>query len=366
MFSVASKEGQRQFVYSQWRLGKRGSEIVSQLVEIHGVNAISKSAVYRWIEEFNHGRTDVADDTANRGRPISPSTKALVQRVKDFLQENPRVTSRELADRLGSPKTSIHRILSEDLGMVKLTARWVPRLLTEEMKAARMMSCRENLELAQGAGGWDSFRPYVVTGDETWIPHFDPETKQQSKVWALKGSDSPVKAKRDQHCKKIMLTFFFDQEGPLTIDFLEPNSTINSDRYAETLTKLKFDIRNKRRTAMKPHLLLHDNARPHTAKKTLDHVNNLNFDLLSHPPYSPDLAPCDYAIFPLLKKHLRGRIFDHRDNLEGEVRRVLLYEIPRQAYADAINALFTRWTKCCRLRGDFVEKSSVNGGGDAV
>ncbi|PAA66911.1 hypothetical protein BOX15_Mlig004435g2 [Macrostomum lignano] len=45
-----------------------------------------------------------------------------------------------------------------------------------------------------------------------------------------------------------------------------------------------------------------------------------------------------HRIFPLLKKHLRGRIFDHRDNLEGEVRRVLMHEIPRRAYADAINA----------------------------
>uniref|UniRef100_A0A1I8JKM9 HTH_48 domain-containing protein n=1 Tax=Macrostomum lignano TaxID=282301 RepID=A0A1I8JKM9_9PLAT len=50
-----------------------------------------------------------------------------------------------------------------------------------------------------------------------------------------------------------------------------------------------------------PHLLLYDNAQPHTAKKTLDHINNLNFDLLPHPPYSPNLALSDYAIFPLLK-----------------------------------------------------------------
>jgi histone-lysine N-methyltransferase SETMAR len=116
---------------------------------------------------------------------------------------------------------------------------------------------------------------------------------------------------------------------------------------------------------MKPHLLLHDNAQPYTAKKTQYHVNDLNFDLLEHSPYSPDLAPRDYAIFPSLKKHLRLRIFESRDNLEGEVRRVLMHEIPLRAYVDAIDSLFTRWTQCCRQGAGFVEKVSVGCDGDA-
>jgi hypothetical protein len=116
---------------------------------------------------------------------------------------------------------------------------------------------------------------------------------------------------------------------------------------------------------MKPHLLLHDNAQPHTAKKTQYHVNDLNFDLLEHSPYSTDLAPRDCHLSFAEEAYLRLRIFESRDNLEGEVRRVLMHEIPLRAYVDAIDSLFTRWTQCCRLGGGFVEKVSVGCDGDA-
>lgn len=55
-------------------------------------------------------------------------------------------------------------------------------------------------------------------------------------------------------------------------------------------------------------LLLQDNARPHTAVLNTILVKNMNWELLPYPPYSPDLAPSDYALFPQLKKLLGGQI----------------------------------------------------------
>ena len=136
--------------------------------------------------------------------------------------------------------------------------------------------------------------------------------------------------------------------------------TINANRYQQTLTKLKSDIHNKRRTKPKPMILHHDNARPHTAKKTSEVIEKLNFNLLPHPPYSPDLAPADFCLFPKMKALLRGHLFDNRDNLEREVRRVLLYELPKEVYSDAINSLRLRWQKCVQLNGGYVEKVSVD------
>jgi histone-lysine N-methyltransferase SETMAR len=53
-------------------------------------------------------------------------------------------------------------------------------------------------------------------------------------------------------------------------------------------------------------ILQHDNARPHTARLALQTIRKNGCELLSHPPYSPDLAPSDYHLFGPLKDHLRG------------------------------------------------------------
>jgi hypothetical protein len=168
--------------FSQWRLGKRGAQILAELTEIHGEEAISKAAVYRWISEFKDGQREVFADKSARGRPTCPTRKLLIEKIKSILASDRRVTVRELADRLGSPKTSIHRVFTEDLAMVKLSALWVSRLLTDEMKAARVEACRQKFRLVRDFGGWEEFKFALVTGDETWVPHFDPETKEESKV----------------------------------------------------------------------------------------------------------------------------------------------------------------------------------------
>jgi transposase len=66
-------------------------------------------------------------------------------------------------------------------------------------------------------------------------------------------------------------------------------------------------------------LLLHDNARPHTARALLDALETLKFKVLSHPPYSPDLAPSDFHFFPHLKRDLKGTHFTSEDEVKQAV-----------------------------------------------
>jgi len=61
--------------------------------------------------------------------------------------------------------------------------------------------------------------------------------------------------------------------------------------------------------------LLHDNARLHTARATIDTLETLKFEVLSHPPYSPDLAPSDFHFFP----HLKGTHFTADDEVKQAV-----------------------------------------------
>jgi histone-lysine N-methyltransferase SETMAR len=72
----------------------------------------------------------------------------------------------------------------------------------------------------------------------------------------------------------------------------------------------------KRFRRVRPHkdatkvLLHHDNARPHTSLHTLEAITKLQWTVLPHPPYSPDLAPSDYHLFSPLKDAIRGKKFE--------------------------------------------------------
>ena len=96
---------------------------------------------------------------------------------------------------------------------------------------------------------------------------------------------------------KGMMTFF-DCRGLLLVDFLERGPTINAKRYADALQKLRRTIKSKRPGMLSDGIiLLHDNARPHTAYLVRDRLQRFGWETLQHPPYSPDLSPHDYHIF---------------------------------------------------------------------
>jgi len=119
---------------------------------------------------------------------------------------------------------------------------------------------------------------------------------------------------------KVMLTIIWDVNGPILVHFQEKSQTVTSAQYSDMLVnELKPAIRSKRRGLLsKRVLLLHDNARPHTAKHTVDTLRAMKFEVLKHPPYSPDLAPSDFHLFGPMKEHLWGQKFaDYNEVMEA-------------------------------------------------
>ena len=75
--------------------------------------------------------------------------------------------------------------------------------------------------------------------DETWVHHFTPEAKQQSKQWKHPGSPPPKKAKTVPSAGKVMASVFWDADGILLTDYLQKGQTINGTYYASLLTQLR-------------------------------------------------------------------------------------------------------------------------------
>ena len=94
----------------------------------------------------------------------------------------------------------------------------------------------------------------------------------------------------------------------LLTDYLPKGQTINAGYYLSLLVQLKDILKEKRRGKLtKVVLFLHENAPGHRALATQKKLAYLGFQYLDHPPYSPDLAPLDYHLFPGLKNQLKGR-----------------------------------------------------------
>jgi histone-lysine N-methyltransferase SETMAR len=135
----------------------------------------------------------------------------------------------------------------------------------------------------------------IVTGDVSWFHHFIPEKKQQRMEWYHLGSPTKKEPKTVPSAKKIMGTVYWDAEGCILIEYLEPGRTINAAHYVQTLPKLRRALRDKR--PRRKVILQHDNTQPHTAYLTSEKITNMGWEVLPHPPYNPDLAPCDYHLF---------------------------------------------------------------------
>ena len=176
-------------------------------------------------------------------------------------------------------------------------------------------------------------------------------------VWSKTGSAPPVKARRVQSAGKIMLSLFWDCKGPLLIDFLPHKQTVNGDYYATLMGQLHDQVVEKRRGNLtRGVMLLHDNAPVHTAKVAQAAIRRARFTQLEHPPYSPDLAPSDFHLFPNLKKFLRGMHFNDDDHLQSCVRD-WLFDQPETFYRRGIESLIDRCHKCIANNGSYVEKT---------
>jgi len=142
-----------------------------------------------------------------------------------------------------------------------------------------------------------------VTMDETWLYHYDPETKQQSMEWRHSGSPRPKIFRVQKSAGKVLASIFWDQDGILLNDYLPKGQTINTEYYSSLLVQLKDTLKEKRRGKVtKGEMFFHDKTPAHRTLATQKKLAYLGFHCLDHPPYSPDLAPSDYHLFRGLKK----------------------------------------------------------------
>ncbi len=218
--------------------------------------------------------------------------------------------------------------------------------------------CTQNLENVRTV---PRFLDRIVSGDETWISLYNQETKFESCQWTEKGGQHPQNSVR-----KTMMTLFHDAYEVLLVEFLPRGETVDTEYYCTILNRLKDRICRKRpglweRDEEGNHIFwLHqDNATPHTLTITFAFFGENGINLVPHPPYSPDLAPCDFAVFPYLKKQLRGIKFVNIEEVQNCVR-MILWNMEPEVFFDTVRSMAVRWKKCVKARGDYCEGCNLS------
>jgi histone-lysine N-methyltransferase SETMAR len=277
-----------------------------------------------------------------------------MEQMHDMALDDKRMKVREIAENIGISKERVGYILHEELNMKKLCARWVPRLFTADQKRIRMKISAQVLERFN-KGKTDFVRQFV-TMDDTRIHLYTPESKQQSKQWTEAGCSAPKKTRLVPSAGKVMASVFWDAEGTLFIDYLEKGKTITGEYYSNLLTRLDENSRDKRSGLQKTNIIFHqDNAPAHKSVLAMGKLSDLHYELLEHPPYSPDLVPSGFCLFPKLKLFLAGQRFFSNQEAIAAVERYFA-DLMKNHSRDRIMALEHSWNKCISLKGDYVEK----------
>ena len=123
---------------------------------------------------------------------------------------------------------------------------------------------------------------------------------------------------------KGMLTVFFDIQGTVMPERAPSGQTVNQQYDSEVLTKLREGVRRKRQALWRNGWILHqDKAPAHNALSVKQFLANKNITVLEHPTYSPDLAPCDFYLFPKIKSVLKGTHFVTVENVKAKSADIL-------------------------------------------
>jgi len=139
---------------------------------------------YEWFKLFKQGRMSVGEDP-RPGRPSTSTNDNHVKRVRAVIHGNRRLTVQEVADEVGISIGSCHQIFTEKLQACHVSAKFVPRLLTDNQKENRVDISQK---LLANVNGNENFLKSIVTGDETWVYGYDVETKIHPSQWMGKGS----------------------------------------------------------------------------------------------------------------------------------------------------------------------------------
>jgi len=169
--------------------GKAPKEIHAILIETLGEHAPSYATFKNWVTQFK--RDFSTCNVPRPGWPKTVTTPEIIDQMNKLILEDRWILAKSISEQLGISRERVGSNIHEDFDMRKLFAKWVPKCLKADHNRQWCLSSEQLLQFFQCDP--HDFLLQLVTVDETWIYHYDPETKQQSMEWQHSGSPRPQK-----------------------------------------------------------------------------------------------------------------------------------------------------------------------------
>lgn len=349
-------EHYRAYVFLELQRGKKPCDIYRQLQETHVADIPSQRTIYLWCEQFATESRHSLHDAPRSGRPSTSSSDASIAAVRELVFQFPRLSTRQMSLLLNLPRTSVNRILKEELLLSKVCSVWIPHVLSDSNKADRMAGAKELKRFFDNHSEEDLLRLYV-TEDETWVLFHGINTKEENKVWLPPGQHRPQVPHQGLTWEKTMILVAFTCNKKFSVEATERGETVNADYYKCFINKTGEKWRKLRSDPVRLSDVWwqQDNARPHLASTTQEFFQQRGICQIKQPPYSPDMNLCDRFLFKLLKKELRKCDYSIADEVKTASLQVLR-AIPEDRFTQELRKLREHCVAVIHAAGNYVTK----------
>ena len=188
--------------------------------------------------------------------------------------------------------------------------------------------------------------------DESWIYCYDPETTRQSSQQKHADSPRPKKARQSKSTHKLLIIPFFDSTGMIYMYWVPTGQTVKKEYYVEVLGEFRKRFLGKRPALFKSGQwhFHQDNAPVHNSILVTDNLTKMGMKTARHDPYSPDLAPGDFWLFP----KLRGCRYETIEEMKEAVTEVI-DRLTQEDFHGSFQELLERYNKWIATGGDYFE-----------
>ena len=188
--------------------------------------------------------------------------------------------------------------------------------------------------------------------DERWIYWYDTETKRQSSQWKHAGSPRPKKTRQSKSTHKHLMIPFSETTGVIYMHWFPSRQTVNKEYYVEVLWGPRKRFGRKRPALFKSSQwhFHQDNTAVHNCILVTYYLTKMGIKTVPHPPYSPDLAPWDFWLFP----KFRGSCYETIEEMKETVRKVI-DTLTQEELHGAFQKSLERYNKFIASGGDYFE-----------
>jgi transposase len=339
---MKSKDLQK-LVLRLYQNGKNGNEIFKDL---HGL--VSRRTVFYWIKSINNiGGINLKSP---KGRPRVIRSTSLIQKVKQRLSNKNGVSARLLSKKLKVSRTTIRRVIKEDLGLKSYVKRVAPKLTDQHKMKRRSFGIwvRKNIR--------KSMTKKILFSDEKRFDIDGMYNRQNERIYAATREQADAKGgvyRKTKFPAGVMVWLAVCDQG-VTRPVVIEEGTIDSNRYIANI--LPVALKDGKKMLGDQFTYQQDNAKPHADKKTQLWCKNHFFNFWTKdrwPPNSPDLNPLDYCIWTELGDQMNWNKIINKKTLINEIK-LGVKKIRVEVVRRSIGCWSNRVYQMLQREGDYV------------